>query len=179
MIRRPFHVCLFLLAPMSAIAQAPGAADGSRERAALAPLTRLVGLWEGDAKAMMGRGEMHDAKQREVVELGNGRTVLIVRGTGTLPQENNRVIHDAAAMIWFDAAANKLKMRAHRMEGVSVEPDIALAGDTLVWGFAVPGGRIRYTAIFSDTTWHEVGHFLREGMEPVLMLDMRLKKSKG
>ena len=40
---------------------------------------------------MMGRGEMHDAKQREVVELGAARTVLIVRGTGTLPQENNRV----------------------------------------------------------------------------------------
>jgi hypothetical protein len=127
---------------------------------------------------MMGRGEMHDAKQREVVELGAGGTVLIVRGTGTLPQENNRVIHDAAAMIWFDATTNKLKMRAHRMEGVSVEPDIEVKGDTLVWGFAVPGGRVRYTAIFSDTSWHEVGHFLREGMAPVLMIDMRLKKLK-
>jgi hypothetical protein len=176
MIRRTVASSLFLLAPMAAIAQAPGMAEGSRERAALAPLTRLVGLWEGDAKAMIGRGEMHNAKQREVVELGAGGTVLIVRGTGTLPQENNRIIHDAAAMIWFDAATNKLRMRAHRMEGVAVEPDIEVTGDTLVWGFAVPGGRVRYTAIFSDTTWHEVGHFLRDGVAPVVMMDMRLMK---
>ncbi len=79
-------------------------------------------------------------------------------------------------MIWFDAVANKLKMRAHRMEGVGVEPDLELKGDTLVWGFAVPGGRVRYTTIFSDTDWHEVGHFLREGMAPLLMIEMRLKK---
>jgi hypothetical protein len=122
---------------------------------------------------------MHAARQREVVELGAGGTVLIVRGTGRLKEENNRVIHDAAAMIWFDAATNKLKMRAHRMEGITVEPDIELRGDTLVWGFQMQGGRIRYTTVFSDTDWHEVGHFIREGMPPVLMMEMRLKKLKS
>ena len=168
-----------LIAPTLASAQSAGMPDGSRERAALAPLTRLVGVWEGDASAMIGPGQMRAARQREVVELGAGGTVLIIRGTGTLPPENNRVIHDAAAMIWFDAAANRLKMRAHRMEGVSVEPDIEVKGDTLIWSFSLQGGRVRYTAIFSDTEWHEVGHFLREGMAPVLMMDMRLKKLRS
>lgn len=167
---------LFLVTPLLASAQAPGMPDGSRERAALVPLTKLVGIWEGDASAMVGAGQMHAARQREVVELGAGGTVLIIRGTGRLKDENNRVIHDAAALIWFDAAANKLKMRAHRMEGISVEPEIELQGDTLVWGFPVQGGRVRYTTVFSDSDWHEIGHFLREGMAPVLMMEMRLKK---
>lgn len=169
---------LFFLIPMSVNAQQPGMPDGSRERAALAPLTKLVGIWEGDASAMIGPGQTHAARQREVVELGAGGTVLIIRGTGRLPQENNRVVHDAAAMIWFDAATNKLKMRAHRMEGISVEPDLELKGDTLVWGFALQGGRVRYTTVFSETDWHEVGHFIREGAPPVQMMEMRLKRLK-
>jgi hypothetical protein len=162
--------------PVSLPAQQPGMPDGSRERAAIAPLTKLVGVWEGPGSAMTGPGQMRSALQREVVELGAGGTVLIVRGTGVLKEEANRVIHDAVATIWFDAAANKLKMRAHRMEGVVVEPDLELKGDTLVWGFAVAGGRIRYTTVFSSTDWHEVGHFIREGAAPILTMEMRLKK---
>lgn len=156
-------------------AQAPGMPDGSRERAAIAPLAKLAGTWEGEASAMVGAGEMHAALQREEVALGAGGTVLIIRGTGRL-KEDNRVVHDAAAMIWFDASANRMRMRAHRMEGISVEPDIEVRPDTIVWGFAMNGGRVRYTLSFSDTDWHEVGHFLRDGMPPVLIMEMRLKK---
>jgi hypothetical protein len=176
MIRQTF-AALLLATPMPAFAQQPGMPDGSRERAAIAPLTKLVGIWEGDASAMIDR-QMRGARQREVVELGAGGTVLIVRGTGRLKEENNRIVHDAVATIWFDAATNKLKMRAHRMEGIAVEPELELKGDTLIWGFALQGGRVRYTTVFSDTDWHEVGHFIREGMAPVLMMDMRLKKQK-
>ncbi len=165
-----------ILTPMSLNAQQPGMPDGSRERAAMAPLAKLVGRWEGDGSAMIGPGQMHAARQNEVVELGAGGTVLIVRGTGRL-KEDNRVVHDAVATIWFDAATNKLRMRAHRMEGIAVEPELELKGDTLVWGFAVNGGRVRYTTVFSDTDWHEVGHFIREGMAPMLMMEMRLKKT--
>jgi hypothetical protein len=166
-----------LMLPLSLSAQQPGMPDGSRERAAIAPLTKLVGTWEGDASAMVGSGQMEPARQHEEVSLGAGGTVVIVRGTGRLKRDN-RVIHDAAAMIWFDVATSKLKMRAHRMEGISVEPDLEFNGDTLIWGFAVPGGRVRYTTAFSDTDWHEVGHFIREGAPPVLMMEMRLKKVK-
>jgi hypothetical protein len=166
---------ILLLMPISLSAQQPGMPDGSRERAAIAPLTKLVGIWEGDASAMVGPGQMHSARQREEISLGAGGTVLVVRGTGRL-KEDNSIVHDALATIWFDAATNKLKMRAHRMEGIAVEPDIELKGDTLVWGFAVQGGRVRYTTVFSDTAWHEVGHFIRDGAPPMLMMEMRLKK---
>ena len=165
-----------LVIPMSLTAQQPGMPDGSRERAGIAPLLKLVGKWEGPATAAVGR-EMHSAHQVEDVSLGAGGTVLVVRGTGRLPQEQNRVIHDAVATIWFDAASGKLKMKAHRMEGVMVEPELELKGDTLIWGFAVSGGRVRYTTVFSDTDWHEVGHFISDGGPPYKMMEMRLKKT--
>jgi hypothetical protein len=167
---------LILLMPDTLWSQMPGMPDGSRERAALAPLARLAGTWEGMATAVIGPGQTEQAMQHEQVDFGSGNTVLVVRGTGRL--KDGKVIHDATALIWYDAEANKLRMRAHRMEGISVEPDIEVNGDTLVWGFNVPGGRVRFTIAFTDSTWHEVGHFLREGAPPVQTIEMRLKKLK-
>ena len=167
---------LLIVMPDRVWSQMPGMPDGSKERAAMAPLARLVGTWEGTATAVIGPGHTEQATQHEQVDFGSGKTVLVVRGTGRL--KDGKVIHDATALIWYDAAAQKLRMRAHRMEGISVEPDIDLKGDTLVWGFNVPGGRIRFTIAFNDSTWHEVGHFLREGAPPVQTIEMRLKKVK-
>jgi hypothetical protein len=169
-------VCLLFSIPLSLSAQMPGMPDGSKERAGLAPLARLVGRWEGDATALVDRQTKLVTQVEEVV-WGAGSTVLMVRGTGRLKDGNpGTIIYEAAATIWYDAAAQKLRMRAHRMEGVAVEPELELKGDTLVWGFNVMGGRVRYTTVFSDSSWHEVGHFLREGAPPVQMMEMRLKK---
>ena len=170
-------VTLLVSIPLSLSAQAPGMPDGSKERAGLAPLARLVGRWEGDATAMVDRQTKLVSQVEEVV-FGAGSTVLMVRGTGRLKDGNpGTIIYEAAATIWYEAAAQKLRMRAHRMEGVAVEPELELKGDTLVWGFNVMGGRVRYTTIFSDSSWHEVGHFLREGAPPMQMMEMRLKRS--
>ena len=165
---------LLVSIPLTVSAQMPGRPDGSRERAGLAPLARLVGTWEGPATAVVGAGRTESATQHEQVDFGSAQTVLIVRGTGRL--KDGKVIHDATALIWYDADARKLRMRAHRMEGIAIEPEIELKGDSLVWGFEVPGGRIRFTTTFTDSTWHEVGHFLRDGAPPVQTMEMRLKK---
>ena len=168
--------CLLVSIPLSVSAQMPGMPDGSKEREGLAPLARLAGRWEGDATAMVDRQTKLVSQVEEVV-FGAGKTVLIVRGTGRLKDGSpGTIIYEAAATIWYDAAAQKLRMRAHRMEGVAVEPELELKGDTLVWGFNVMGGRVRYTTVFSDSSWHEVGHFLREGAPPMQMMEMRLKK---
>lgn len=155
-----------------------GMPDGARERAGMAPLARLAGQWEGDATAVIPTGERMEVRQTEDVVFGAGSTVLMVRGTGRSkdPKMAGQILFEAAATIWFDAATGKYKMRAHRAEGVAVEPEVELRGDTLIWGFDVEGGRIRYTTIFSDTDWHEVGHFIRQGAPPFLMMEMRLKK---
>jgi hypothetical protein len=166
---------LLVFTSHDAWSQQPGMPDGSRERAALAPLARLVGTWEGPASAVI-EGRMEQAMQHEQVDLGSAATVLVVRGTGRL--KDGKVVHDATAIIWYDAAAGKLRMRAHRMEGIAIEPEIVLKGDTLVWGFDVTGGRVRFTTAFTDSTWHEVGHFLREGAPPFQTMEMRLKKVK-
>ena len=157
----------------------PGSELADRARAALAPLAALVGEWEGDAWAITGPGPRKRYRQVEDVVQGAGGTVLIVRGTGRSMQapDSGQVAFEAAAMIWFDPDSSRLRMRAHRAEGVSVVPDIELRPDTLIWGFPVPGGRVRYIIAYSRTDWHEVGHFLREGAAPMPFIEMRLRRS--
>jgi hypothetical protein len=175
------RITLSLVFTMTAVASGqgtPGMPDGSRERAAMAPLARLVGQWEGDASAVIPTGETMVVRQFEDVVWGAGSTVLMVRGTGRSkdPDMAGQILYEAAATIWWDGATSKYKMRAHRAEGIAVEPEVEVRGDTLVWGFEVSGGRVRYTTVFSNTDWHEVGHFLRPGAPPVQMIDMRLRK---
>lgn len=172
---------VLLLMPMAAGAQGRGAPpEAARARAALAPLAALVGEWEGDARVTTGPGQTITVRQYEYVTFGAGSTVLMIRGIGreAEPPGSGAIVFEAAATIWFDPDAEKLRMRAHRAEGISVEPDIEVRPDTIVWGFPVPGGRIRYTITYSDTSWHEVGHFLREGSPPIPTVDMRLRKVK-
>jgi len=160
--------------------QPAGGALADRARAALAPFSALVGQWEGDAIGATGPGAQRRFRQSEDVVFGAGKTVLIVRGTGRSTEAANagEIVYEAAATIWFDADSSRLRMRAHRAEGLAIDADIELKADTLIWGFSVPGGRVRYTLTYSNTDWHEVGHFLRAGAAPVQFIEMKLKRAK-
>lgn len=173
-----------LALPLSASSQGRPASDvnttAARARAALSPLAALVGEWEGDATEMKGPGNSTKYRQHEDVVFGAGKTVLIVRGTGRAADGPNKgeIVYEAAAMIWFDADSSKLRLRAHRAEGIAVNADVELRPDTLIWGFPITGGRVRYVVAYSATDWHEVGQFHRDGAPPFTFIDMRLKRTK-
>jgi hypothetical protein len=143
----------------------------------LAPFTNLVGDWEGDARAVTAPNESINVRQHEYVAFGAGRTVLMVRGVGRSMEAANRgeIVFEAAATIWFDG--QQLRMRAHTADGLSIEPTFEVRPDTLIWGFPRPGGRVQFTIAYTDSTWHEVSHFVREGTPPFLAVEMRLRKT--
>jgi hypothetical protein len=159
-------------------AQRPQAPEANEARAALAPVSRLLGRWEGEAKVQSGPGGPMTIRQYEDVVFGAGSTVLMIRGTGisTDPATPHDTVFEAAATIWYDPAARRLRMRAHRAEGVAVDAEIEVLGDSVTWGFPVTGGRVRYVIDFPGGEWREVGHFLREGAAPVQFIEMRLKR---
>jgi hypothetical protein len=159
-------------------AQAPDPTAGiARARAALAPVQRILGTWEGEARVMEGRGEPMRILQSEDIVAGASGTVIIIRGTGRDPN-TRATVFEAAATIWFDAESGRLKMRTHR-DGRSVEPDIEVRPDTVIWGFAVAGGRVKYVIALTDSTWHEIGTYERAGVPPVTTIDMRLRRTGG
>lgn len=166
-------------APLGAQSDPQAPARIARAKAALAPLANLVGEWEGPANAMVGPGRTRNFTQHELVEWGSMGTVMLVRGTGrsTEPANAGEIEFEATAIIWVNEESGQIEMRTHR-DGRSVELDVDVRPDTIVWGFAVPGGRIRYTIAFTATTWHEVGEFIREGGQAFKTMEMTLTRKR-
>lgn len=165
-----------LLLPFALCAQDPqSAANTARARSALAPVAKMIGRWEGDARIWMGPGEPIAVRQHEDIVWGAAETVIMIRGTGRDPK-SNAIVFEAAGTLWYDLETGRAQFRSHR-DGRSVAADVEIKPDTMVWGFAVPGGRVRYTIALTDESWHETGEFLRDGAPPVRTIEMRLKRT--
>jgi hypothetical protein len=172
-------VALLSLATTAAAQRRPDAEQSiARAKAALAPFAILAGTWDGEARASTGRGQWMAVAQHEEVEWHSFGTVLLVRGTGrgTDGARKGEIVFEALATIWYDPEQDKVRMRTHN-DGGSLEPAVEVRPDTIVWGFPVQGGRVRYTIAIKDGEWHEVGEFLREGAPPVVTVDMRLRRT--
>lgn len=167
------------LPAISAAQRRPDAEQAvARAKAALAPYAMLVGTWDGEARASIGRDQWMTVAQHEEVEWHSFGTVLLVRGTGRSIEAADKgdVVFEALATIWYDEEQDKVRMRTH-VDGGSVEPTVEVKQDTIVWGFPVRGGRVRYTIAIENGQWHEVGHFIRDGAPPILTVDMRLRRT--
>lgn len=176
----PALLFTFGMTPKPVHAQDPGAAArAARLRELMAPMGALAGQWEGEGRVSTGPGRPLVVRQVEDIAWGSGRTVLFIRGTGysTEAASTDSVVFEAAGVAWADAQAGKVRMRAYR-DGLEVEADLAIRGDTIEWGFPVPGGRVRYVIALTADTWHEVGHFVREGGGEFPIVELRLRRKK-
>ena len=148
---------------------------------AMHKLGYLVGDWRGKASVIVGPGGPVEASQHEVVEWAAGGTVLTIAGLGTIIDGGaERVVHDAFATIWWDAEANRYRMRAHLANGQAVDAEPVVGADTLVWGFHHPqAGQLRYTiTLTADGDWHEIGERSADGKTNWMkIIEMRLTKA--
>ena len=160
---------------------ASGQSSSAKAKAALAPFQRLVGVWEGDARVTLLPGAPAQiVRQREEFALGAGGTTMTVQMEARAqdgPQKGN-VVFQASGTVFYDEQQNKLRMKARQAAGDSVEATIETRPDTLIWALPMQGGRIRFTIAYSATDWHEVAHFIRDGVPPFQAMEMHLKKVK-
>ena len=176
-----FSLLLLLALPAPLLAQSRGASDPAKAKAALAPFTKVVGQWEGDARVMLVPGQPPQVvRYRQEITMTNGGTILKLAGIGrsTEPGAKDSVILRASGTLWYDNTMNKLRLVARANGSDSVEADIQLKPDTLIWGIPVQGGRLRFTVAYGSTDWHEIGHFMLQGGNAIPAVEMRLKKVK-
>jgi hypothetical protein len=173
-------VILLCAVPATLFAQGRATTDAARARAALAPLVKLVGEWEGDARVSLVPGAPpQTAKQRYEITTEAGGTMMRVKGVARSADGTAKGgLFEANAVVWFDQQQNRLRMMARQVQGDSVEATIEVRPDTLIWGFPIQAGRVRFTIAYTSTDWHEVGHFIRDGAPPFQAVEMRLKKIK-
>src|SRR5688572_1957675 len=100
-----FTALLLFALPSAAFAQ--GGADAAKAKAALAPFTKLVGQWEGDARVMLVPGQPAQVvRQREDITLTNNGTMLKIVGIGrsTEPGAKDSIVFRGGGRLWYDNA---------------------------------------------------------------------------
>ena len=163
-----------------ATAQPPGQAN----RDALKKLAFLEGKWAGEATVNLGPGREQPVKQAEDVQLKLNGTVLLIEGVGRgkLPgKDEEGVVFGALAVVSYDAAAKKYRIRAYRAEGHSVDADLTVTDRGFGWGFKSPEQKVevRYTMTLTDGgEWHQVGEVSVDGKTWRKTMEMTLKKVK-
>ena len=176
-----FAFLLLCTFPAIASSQARGSSD-AKAKAALAPLTKLVGQWDGEARVSLIPGATPQVvRQHYDVTSGPGGTTLNLKGTGrtTTPAGKDSVVFQASATVFYDDALGKLRVRAKLAQGGdSVLAEVEQRPDTLIYGFPLQAGRIRFTIAYSNTDWHEVGQLILANGNAIPTVDMRLKKVK-
>jgi hypothetical protein len=169
---------------LAAPAQAPTATaqtpTGIQPADAMKRLDFLVGTWEGTGWIQMGR-ERATFRQRETVRTAAGGTVVIIDGLGRSldPAQADRIVHQAFAVVSYDAASQQYRWRAFRADGIEIDATPEVATDKLVWGFTPPKGpAVRFTLTRNAAgEWFEIGEVSMKPGEWMKFFEMTLKQT--
>ena len=173
---KPFPFIAVAAFAIAAPAYAQTAQDEARmaeQREAMAPLLeRMAGHWRGTAETRGPGGSMVLTQTERVGPMLDG-TIAVVEGRGHAG-DGSLPFH-AFAVISYDTDKDEHRIRSWAN---------GRGGDFPLWptetGFRweVPAGpaTIRYVATVDGRTWREVGTYEREGMEPMVFIEMNLER---
>ncbi len=169
-------VLVFFAAPVFFVAPVLAQPDLAEHQEAIAALSFMVGTWEGEGEIRRGP-ETEGSRVFEKVETRLDGTVLYLEGLGTRELENGEVetTHQAIGLIWYDSGLDQYRMKAFT-PARETDADVEITENQLVWSFAAPRGRARYTATFTEDTWVEIGEFSADGENWVQFFSMNLTR---
>ncbi len=166
------------IASLVSTAQAQGRPDPeallAKQRAALAPLHFLDGVWRGPAWTLRPDGSKHEITQTERIGPFLGGAVKVLEGRGY--EADGRVSFNAFGTIAFDAFSNTYSLHSHAM-GMAGDFAFTPKADGYVWEVpAGPGAIIRYTATVRGNVFDEVGDHLVAEQPPLRVFEMHLRR---
>ena len=153
--------------------------DPTAKKEAMAKLKMLEGKWEGSGWASAPDGSRSEFEQSEVIEEKLDGVALLIQGLGK-DINSKETVHNALALITYDDNDSTYVFQSHLATGLSTTAEGHFEGEKFIWGFDVPGGKVKYTILISDDSkWNEYGEFSRDENQWYKFLEMNLvKKSK-
>ncbi len=143
------------------------------QKAALAKLSFMDGVWKGSAWTILPSGEKHILTQTERVGPFLDGAVKVVEGRGYAA--DGSLAFNAFGTISFDPAKSAYSIHSYAMGNAG---DFALTptADGFVWEIPAGPMTIRYTATVKDGRWTEVGDRVMAGKEPMRFYEMSLER---
>lgn len=163
-----------VLAASSAAAQEMNPAGSAEQRQALSELAFLDGEWRGQAVIRNRDGSETRFTQTERVGPFLGGSVRVIEGRGY--DAEGATVFNAMAVLSWDEQQDRYRFRSWA-NGRDGDFEFRRTDDGFVWEVpAGPGAVVRYTAVVRDGAWHERGDYVREGMDPMPMMEMTLRR---
>ncbi|GJM30217.1 MAG: hypothetical protein DHS20C17_28520 [Cyclobacteriaceae bacterium] len=135
----------------------------------------MIGEWQGNGTYYSSQGES-EIEVHESVVFAADSTILLIHGKGR--DSDGKIHHDAIGVIYTENG--QTHVHAFTMQGQNVIADVNKNGEkSFDWGFDLPnGGKIKYSATFTETTWEESGTYTTpDGNQSFPTVKMSLKKS--
>jgi hypothetical protein len=174
MIARLALIGFFVCCTMDALGQAHRPATDA-EVEAIKKVDFIVGTWKGEGWIRMGPGAKREFSITETVLQKLGGTSLFVEGNG-IDKATGKPEHQALAVITFDSKDQKYRFRTFR-PGEFRDTELTLTDKGWVWGFDVPGGKIKFTMkITPEGKWNETGEMITAAGQNFQFMDMTLTK---
>lgn len=151
----------------------PDMASLAAQRAALAPLAKMDGLWRGPARMLQRDGTWRTLTQTERVGPMLDGTLRVVEGRGH--EADGRISFNALGVIGYDPAAGRYTFRAWAL-GQAADHRFELTPGGFIWTLGGGGPPVRYTATLEGNRWHELGELVLPGRPPVKVFEMTLER---
>lgn len=142
----------------------------------MAPFARLLGEWRGTGWMMTPEGQRMEFQSHEIVTPRLSGNALLVEGRHFASSQPDRPVHDAMAMITWDARQNAWRFRSALATGTGGDFPITPREGGLTWSMDIPGGRIEYLIDLTDTTWHERGRRVLPDGRQIDFFEMHLTR---
>lgn len=154
--------------------QADPAALIAAQKAALAPLSRMDGVWRGSAWSILPGGVKHEVTQTERIGPFLDGSVKMFEGRGY--NADGTVGFNALGVMAYNPTTGAWTLTSWAQGRAGVFP-MTLTDDGYVWTVpAGPKATIRYTAVITAGAWREIGEYVIDGQPPRQIFEMNLKR---
>ncbi len=172
----PLLLSLFLQAPV--LPQTPQ----SSQLEQMKKLDFLIGEWKGEGWTEFIPGQRRTSPITEKAEPKLGGMILIIEGLGKTKVAGKQevVVHNALAVVSYDANAKLYRIKSYLAEGRSTDAEATFVEDGFQWAFLTPqGASIRYTVKLTEKgEWFEKGEISQDGKSWRQFHEMTLQRVK-
>jgi hypothetical protein len=172
-------ICLMLVALISNNIYGQPSEAVAKEK--MKPFAQWAGHWQGEGFMQMGPGPQKKSNVEEHLEFKLDSAVMLIEGLGkSIGGNENKVVHNAMAVLSFDQSARQYKFNTYLKDGRATQAWFNIIEDgRYQWGFDTPNGKIKYSITLdtSKKVWNEIGEFSNDGGTTWMkFFEMNLKK---
>lgn len=140
------------------------------------PLSWMVGEWHGVGWMLGPNGSRRDFTSREIVTSRLNGNALLVEGEHRQGGETRAVVHDAMAMLTWDADRAAYRFRTALADGHGGDYPLELRANGFTWTMTLPQGRIDYQIDYQGDRWIERGFRSVANGKQVQFFEMTLSR---